>query len=230
MFKTLGSWILATLFQRTLLDWPEKVAGSLSEPTSLQLPSFALKTRSTAINKSRWRLHVSPCHVRSQLAAPALPPLPSPPSSSGAWMWPQFTFDSEFLDFKTVGTPLNSLRRVNAALSSGLFFGGRTVPWVEGPSLPSLLQRAWLCRSKGIAPGHRDRRWGGLGSVTARTRCPGCTGAVGEAAPAGERRPPSPCESACSRGSFYKFPVLWWIKAPVSGAGCCKFTHLPNLL
>lgn len=73
---------------------------------------------------------MSPCHVRSQLAAPALPPLPSPPSSSGAWMWPQFTFDSEFLDFKTVGTPLNSLRRLNAALSSGLFFGaGQFLEW-----------------------------------------------------------------------------------------------------
>lgn len=71
-FKTLGSWILATLYQRTLLDWPEKVAGSLSEPTSLQITSSAFKTRSSAIDKLRWRLHVSPCHVRSQLAAPAL--------------------------------------------------------------------------------------------------------------------------------------------------------------
>lgn len=34
----------------------------------------------------------------------------------------------------------------------------------------------------------------------------------------------------CSRGCFYKFAELWWIKAPVSGAGCCKFTRLPNLL
>lgn len=31
-------------------------------------------------------------------------------------------------------------------------------------------------------------------------------------------------------GCFYKFAELWWIKAPVSDAGCCKFTRLPNLL
>lgn len=132
MFKTLGSWILATLYQRTLLDWPEKVAGSLSEPASSKPPSFALKTRSSAINKWRWRLHVSPCPVRSQLAAPALPVLLRVMSSSALWMWPQSMFDSEFLDFKTVGTPLNSLKRTNAALSNGWFSWGRSVHWVEG--------------------------------------------------------------------------------------------------
>lgn len=63
-----------------------------------------------------------------------------------------------------------------------------------------------------------------------RTWCPALSCGRAGCSWRGEVFRPLPVnQPACSRGSFYKFAKFWWIKAPVSDAGCCKFAHLPNL-